>query len=139
MTQELAHYLPSVIDIARSAGQMTLDIYQKKDYQAYIDLDNLSLGQHRVKVQYRNISDNLNVVVKPDIVNVTIEERDSKQFSVEASYDKNKVKNGYEAGEATVSPRAVTVTGASSQLAQVAYVKAIIDLDNPTKIIKLYL
>jgi YbbR domain-containing protein len=102
----------------------------QKDYQAYIDLDNLSLGQHRVKVQYRNISDNLNVVVKPDIVNVTIEERDSKQFSVEASYDKNKVKNGYEAGEATVSPRSVTVTGASSQLDQVAYVKAIIDLDN---------
>ncbi|MEW4212327.1 CdaR family protein [Priestia megaterium] len=105
----------------------------QKDYQAYIDLDNLSLGQHRVKVQYRNISDNLNVVVKPDIVNVTIEERDSKQFSVEASYDKNKVKNGYEAGEATVSPRAVTVTGASSQLDQVAYVKAIIDLDNASK------
>jgi YbbR domain-containing protein len=105
----------------------------QKDYQAYIDLDNLSLGQHRVKVQYRNISDNLNVVVKPDIVNVTIEERDSKQFSVEASYDKNKVKNGYEAGEATVSPRAVTVTGSSSQLDQVAYVKAIIDLDNASK------
>ncbi len=105
----------------------------QKNYQAYIDLDNLSLGQHRVKVQYRNISDNLNVVVKPDIVNITIEERDSKQFSVEASYDKNKVKNGYEAGEATVSPRAVTVTGSSSQLDQVAYVKAIIDLDNASK------
>lgn len=31
MTEDLSHHLPAVIDIARSAGQLILDIYEKKN------------------------------------------------------------------------------------------------------------
>lgn len=30
MTKDLSHLLPQVIEIARSAGQLILDIYEKK-------------------------------------------------------------------------------------------------------------
>lgn len=33
--QDLSHLLPNVIDIARKAGQLILDIYETKQYQAY--------------------------------------------------------------------------------------------------------
>ncbi|WP_114785882.1 3'(2'),5'-bisphosphate nucleotidase CysQ [Vibrio tetraodonis] len=39
MTEDFSQHLPAVIDIARAAGQLTLDIYQKKDYQAYTKND----------------------------------------------------------------------------------------------------
>ncbi|EGQ8017994.1 MULTISPECIES: 3'(2'),5'-bisphosphate nucleotidase CysQ [Vibrio] len=39
MTKDLSHLLPQVIEIARSAGQMILEIYEKKQYEAYIKSD----------------------------------------------------------------------------------------------------
>lgn len=36
---DLSHHLPSVIDIARSAGQLILDIYENKQYESYIKSD----------------------------------------------------------------------------------------------------
>ncbi len=39
ITPDLSHHLPAVIDIARTAGQLILDIYQKKQYEAYIKSD----------------------------------------------------------------------------------------------------
>lgn len=39
MTKDLSHQLPQVIEIARSAGQLILDIYEKKQYEAYTKSD----------------------------------------------------------------------------------------------------
>ncbi|MFA0077337.1 3'(2'),5'-bisphosphate nucleotidase CysQ [Vibrio artabrorum] len=37
--KDLSHLLPSVIEIARSAGQLILEIYEKKDYEAFTKSD----------------------------------------------------------------------------------------------------
>ncbi len=39
MTKDLSHLLPQVIEIARSAGQMILEIYEEKQYEAYTKSD----------------------------------------------------------------------------------------------------
>ncbi len=39
MTKDLSHLLPQIIEIARSAGQLILDIYQKKQYEEYTKSD----------------------------------------------------------------------------------------------------
>ena len=39
ITKDLSHLLPQVIEIARSAGQLILDIYQKKQYEEYTKSD----------------------------------------------------------------------------------------------------
>ncbi|MDL1990061.1 3'(2'),5'-bisphosphate nucleotidase CysQ [Vibrio parahaemolyticus] len=39
ITKDLSHLLPQVIEIARSAGQMILEIYEKKQYEAYTKSD----------------------------------------------------------------------------------------------------
>ncbi len=37
--QDLSHHLPAVINIARAAGQLILDIYEKKQYKAHLKSD----------------------------------------------------------------------------------------------------
>ncbi|PMM40774.1 3'(2'),5'-bisphosphate nucleotidase CysQ [Vibrio splendidus] len=39
ITKDLSHLLPSIIEIARSAGQLILEIYEKKDYEEFIKSD----------------------------------------------------------------------------------------------------
>ncbi len=39
MTQDVSQHINAVIDIARSAGQLILDIYEKKEYQAFTKSD----------------------------------------------------------------------------------------------------
>ncbi len=39
ITKDLSHHLPDIIEIARSAGQLILDIYEKKDYEEYTKSD----------------------------------------------------------------------------------------------------
>ncbi len=40
-SEDRSNLLPSVIDIARSAGQLILDIYEHKDYQAFTKSDSV--------------------------------------------------------------------------------------------------
>ncbi|MGF1813773.1 3'(2'),5'-bisphosphate nucleotidase CysQ [Vibrio splendidus] len=39
ITKDLSHLLPSIIEIARSAGQLILEIYEKKDYEEFTKSD----------------------------------------------------------------------------------------------------
>lgn len=39
ITKDLSHLLPSVIEVARSAGQLILEIYEKKDYEEFTKSD----------------------------------------------------------------------------------------------------
>lgn len=39
ITEDHSHHLPAVIEIARSAGQLILDIYEKKEYEEYTKSD----------------------------------------------------------------------------------------------------
>ncbi len=39
ITKDLSHHLPAVIEIARSAGQLILDIYEKKEYEEFTKSD----------------------------------------------------------------------------------------------------
>ncbi|MGC9401094.1 3'(2'),5'-bisphosphate nucleotidase CysQ [Vibrio genomosp. F10] len=37
--KDLSHLIPSVVEVARSAGQLILDIYETKQYEAYVKSD----------------------------------------------------------------------------------------------------
>jgi 3'(2'), 5'-bisphosphate nucleotidase len=39
IVKDLSHHLPSVIEVARSAGQLILDIYETKQYEAFVKSD----------------------------------------------------------------------------------------------------
>jgi 3'(2'), 5'-bisphosphate nucleotidase len=39
LSKDLSHLLPSIIEVARSAGQLILDIYEKKEYEEFVKSD----------------------------------------------------------------------------------------------------
>lgn len=102
----------------------------KKDYEVYVDLNKYVGGTHKVEMQYKNIPNTVSVQIKPKYANVTIEEKVTKKFSVEASFDTSKFKERYVPSQAIVEPRKVQISGAQSQINRVAYVKAVVELDD---------
>ncbi len=54
--KDYSHYLPDVIDIARAAGQLILDIYENKQYEAFTKADetpvtSADIAAHKLIVQ----------------------------------------------------------------------------------------
>jgi 3'(2'), 5'-bisphosphate nucleotidase len=54
--KDYSHYLPDVIEIARAAGQLILDIYEKKQYEAFTKADETpvttaDIAAHKLIVQ----------------------------------------------------------------------------------------
>ncbi|MBB5356404.1 YbbR domain-containing protein [Anoxybacillus mongoliensis] len=101
----------------------------QRDFEVYVDLSKLSIGQHTVPLKYRNISEKLRVTIDPATITVTIDERVSKDFPVEVDFiNKSQIADGYSPEQPIVKPNVVKVTGAKSLIDKVALVKARVDL-----------
>ena len=102
----------------------------QRDFEVYVDLSKLPIGTHTVPLQYRNISEKLRVTIDPATITVTIDERVSKDFSVEVDFiNKSQIADGYSPEQPIVKPDIVKVTGAKTLIDKVALVKARVDLE----------
>lgn len=109
-------------------GQSNLVLSAKmmKDFKLFIDLRELAIGNHRVPISTENFSEKLNVRTDPQFVDVVIEERISKEFSVEPDMNESLLAENYVVKSYEVKPQKVTVTGAKSVIDSIGYVKATI-------------
>jgi YbbR domain-containing protein len=123
--------LPESVDITMTGPK---SIVQKERYSqnftVFVDLNDLSIGKHRVKVKVNNISEKIDVKVNPEYVNVSIQERVSDEFTVEPEFNEAILADGFEAEGVSVDPRTVKITGAKDVIDQIAFVKATLDIDN---------
>lgn len=78
--QDLSHLLPNVIEIARTAGQLILDIYQKNQYEAYTKSDatpvtSADLAAHKLIIeQLKTLTPDIPVLSEED-ANISLEQR----------------------------------------------------------------
>lgn len=109
-------------------GQSNLVLSAKmmKDFKVFIDLRELAIGKHRVPISTENFSEKLNVRTDPQYVDVVIEERISREFSVEPDMNESLLAENYVVKSYEVKPQKVTVTGAKSVIDSIGYVKATI-------------
>src|SRR5690606_32855505 len=106
----------------------------QKEIEVYADLTQLTVGTHKVKLQYRNISEKIKVKIDPAEITVVIQEKVTKEFPVEVDFvNRDQVAEGYSIGDPVVSPRVVKITGALEEIERVAIVKAVVDLKGVTK------
>lgn len=105
-----------------------------KDFEVYIDLTNAEIGQQEVQIQIRNLSDKLTATIDPTYVTVSVQEKVTREFTVEPEFNADLLEEGFIAGQPTVDPKTVQITGAKDIVEQISYVKATIDtngtLDN---------
>ncbi|MDF2153985.1 3'(2'),5'-bisphosphate nucleotidase CysQ [Vibrio sp. CAU 1672] len=80
MTKDLSHLLPQVIEIARSAGQLILDIYEKKQYDAFTKSDetpvtSADIAAHKLITQrLRELTPDIPVLSEED-ADISLEQR----------------------------------------------------------------
>jgi YbbR domain-containing protein len=100
-----------------------------KDFQVYVDLNDVGIGEHQVPVEIDNISDKLKVKINPEFVTVTVQEKVTEEFTIEPEFNTGLLSNGFEAEGLSVDPKTVKVTGAKDQIDQITYVKATLDIE----------
>lgn len=79
-TQDLSHLLPDVIEIARTSGQLILDIYQKKQYEAYTKSDqtpvtSADLAAHKLITERLSLLTPDIPVLSEEAANISLDKR----------------------------------------------------------------
>jgi YbbR domain-containing protein len=98
-----------------------------KNFEVAVDLTDAKIGRQKAKMEVRNLSDKIKATIKPASVTVTIEEKITQEFNVEAEYNSDLIGQGFSAGKPVVEPKKVKVTGAKSAIDRITYVKAVVD------------
>lgn len=124
--------IPETVTIMLSGPRASLQQAKtQRGFEVYVDLTNAEIGKQRVPIQIRDISERLTWTIDPGFVEVSVQEKVSREFTVAPEYNQNIIGDGYVAHEPVLNPNKVNVTGAKDVVEQINYVKAIVDVTGP--------
>ncbi|AXX64750.1 hypothetical protein DS830_04370 [Bombilactobacillus bombi] len=95
-----------------------------QNFTTYIDLRQLGVGKHRVRIRQNGLNRELKYTIKPHYVDIDIEPRMEKVFPIQTAYNSGGVAQGYEVGDVSVNPQIVQVVGARSEVQRVSQIVA---------------
>ncbi|WP_226679370.1 CdaR family protein [Mesobacillus jeotgali] len=98
-----------------------------RNFEVFVDLTEAELGNQRVPITIKDVSDRLTVTIEPGYANVSIQEKVTKEFRVEAEFSGNIVEEGYIAEKPEVKPNKVQITGAKDVVDKITFVKATVN------------
>lgn len=124
--------LPDSVDVVLIGKKS--NIYLAKQYpsqEVVVDLRELSVGTHRVKLKYTNKISPVEYKVDPSQVTVIIYDKvsSSREITPELVH-RNNLNNKLDISDISLSKSEVTIKGSSKKLESVAYIKALVDVDN---------
>lgn len=120
--------IPDTVEVTIEGQRRFVEATKRqRDFTIYVDLSNLSIGNHRVPILYKDFSEKLKVKVEPVYVEVSIQEKVTREFIVEPEFNNNILAEGFEAELPIVEPNKVQITGGKETLEKISYVKASID------------
>lgn len=129
--------LPETVDVVLIGRKS--DIYLAKQYPSQeisVDLRELSAGTHKVSLKYRQVINSVEYKIDPSQVTIIIYDKVSSTREVTAEVlHRNNLDSKLDISEISLSKTEVTIKGSAKKLEEVAYVKALIDVDdivNPT-------
>jgi len=102
----------------------------QREFQVYIDLSDpeITLGEKKVPLKIRNLNEKLTTTLSPAYATVTVQEKVTKEFSVDVDYNRSLLEEGYTAENPTSNPQTVKITGAKDVINQISFVKATLGL-----------
>ncbi|MFD2043366.1 YbbR-like domain-containing protein [Ornithinibacillus salinisoli] len=119
-----------------SSSALNLAVRQR-EFEVFVDLQDLGKGEHTVELHYGNISSELEVTIEPKTIDVIIEERATKEFNVNVDFiNDDQLPEGYELGEVEVNPGTVTITSSKSVIEQIGVVKVYVNVAGLTESIE---
>ncbi|ENH98064.1 hypothetical protein J416_02434 [Gracilibacillus halophilus YIM-C55.5] len=101
----------------------------QQNFDVFVDLEQLDPGTHTVPLEYSGVPDRINVYIEPVEVEVTIEERATKEFDVSLDFvNRDEIEAGYEISDYSIDQNTVTVTSSTDVINRVATVKGFVDM-----------
>jgi YbbR domain-containing protein len=120
--------VPKTVDVTIEGQRRFVEAAKRqRDFTIFVDLSDASIGDHRVPILYKDFSDKLKVKIEPSYADVSIQEKVTKEFGVEAEFNNNILAEGFEAEYPIVEPKTVQITGGKETIEKISYVKASID------------
>lgn len=98
-----------------------------KNFEIFVDLTNAKIGNQKVKFEVSGLSEKLKATIEPSSLTVAIQEKVTTEFTVEAEFNSDLIQDGYSAGQPTVKPKKVKITGAKDVIDRITYVKAALE------------
>ena len=98
-----------------------------KNFEVFVDITNAEIGNQKVTFEVSGLSDKLKATIKPGSITVAVQEKVTTEFTVEAEFDNDLIKDGYSAGQPAVKPNKVKITGAKDVVDRITYVKAALE------------
>ncbi|MFE4708574.1 YbbR-like domain-containing protein [Peribacillus simplex] len=123
--------VPETVDVTlKGAKSLLINAKNQRDFKVYVDLSDpaISMGDRTVTFKISDLNEKLVATIDPEYAEVNVQERVTKEFPVEAEYNSSLLEDGYTAGQPTVSPKTVKITGAKDAIEQISYVKANLEI-----------
>ena len=123
--------VPETVDVTlKGAKSLLINAKNQRDFKVYVDLSDpaISMGDRTVTFKISELNEKLVATIDPEYAEVNVQERVTKEFPVEAEYNSSLLEEGYTAGQPTVSPKTVKITGAKDAIEQISYVKANLEI-----------
>ncbi|USK50130.1 YbbR-like domain-containing protein [Bacillus sp. CMF12] len=124
--------IPDTVDLSIEGPKSHLEPAKKQqNFEVYVDLTNAEIGSQRVEIKIRDISDKLDVTINPQYADVTVHEKVTQEFKVDAEFNNGLLGEGYTAEAASAEPKTVKITGAKEVIERISFVKATLDVKGP--------
>ena len=120
-------YEDSVSVHLSSANRIQLNLETNEDtrnFKVEADLTNLSPGTQEVPLRVTGMSTAVTADVEPATITVTIENKVTKSFDVEAQFPESFDTEGYKVEAVSISPKTVEITTGEETMAEIAKVVA---------------
>ncbi|MGG4264415.1 CdaR family protein [Peribacillus simplex] len=123
--------VPETVDVTlKGAKSLLINAKNQRNFKVYVDLSDpeISMGNRTVTFKISDLNEKLVATIDPEYAEVNVQERVTKEFKVEAEFNSSLLEEGYTAGQPTVSPKTVKITGAKDAIEQISYVKANLEI-----------
>ncbi len=125
--------LPESVDVILIGRKSDIYLAKQKPNKEGIsvDLRELSTGTHKVNLKYRQTVESVDYKIDPSTVTVIIYDKVSSTREVTPELlHRNNLDSKLDISDISLSKTEVTIKGSAKKLESVAYVKALIDVDN---------
>lgn len=117
--------VPETVDVTiEGPTSIVQSAKQLQDFTVFVDLRNLNMGQHNVMLQVENVSEKLEVTLDPSNIEVSIEEKITREMRVDAEFNERLLAEDFIVTGMKTNPERVLITGAKSVVESISFVKA---------------
>jgi len=122
--------VPKTVEVALSGPNNLVEFAKSsKDFSVYMDLSNAKIGRQRVKLKTKGLSDKIKATISPSMVEVSVQEKVTVEKPITAEFNSDLLAEGFEAGQPTVDPKTVKITGAKDVIDKISYVRAALNVN----------